>query len=100
MGGEVSKVPKKCHLTYSYLTIQGRAYSRMRDIMLESLTPGEWVDKNPNDSPDPWVNSIFTLGRDCAKSNRKHRPEMEKVLLQLEKIQDSVAPQNNFQVRH
>ncbi len=67
--------------------------------MLEAETPDEYVDKNPSDSPDPWVNSLYTLGRDCAKSNRKHRPEMEKVLLQLERIQESVSSQNNFQVK-
>ena len=63
--------------------------TRLRDIMLEVLTPAEWVDKTPKEEVNPWPKCLFFLGRDCAKANRKSRPEMSHVLFALEQLQKS-----------
>ena len=63
--------------------------TRLRDIMLEALTPGEWVDKTPKEEVNPWPKCLFFLGRDCANANRKSRPEMSHVLFALEQLQKS-----------
>jgi serine/threonine protein kinase len=75
---------------------------RMRDIMLDSSNPGEWIDKSPNEVT-PWANCLFFLGRDCAKHSRKRRPEMKHVLFALEELQkspSSLALQGYYDVKN
>ena len=59
---------------------------RMRDILLERDTPGEWVDKLISDDITPWPNCLFFLGKDCAQSQCRKRPSMARVLSALEKL--------------
>jgi hypothetical protein len=65
----------------------------MRDIMLSRDDPGEWVDPACVEmNVTLWPKCLFFLGRDCAKSNRRLRPEMMHVFNALEKLHKSPMP--------
>jgi serine/threonine protein kinase len=63
---------------------------KMREIMLDMSTPGEYVD--PNIPKSGWSSILFYTGKDCALRSRRARPTMDKVLAALERLEQSTSP--------
>eukprot|EP00095_Tigriopus_kingsejongensis_P002451 snap_masked-scaffold380_size190731-processed-gene-0.26 protein:Tk02451 transcript:snap_masked-scaffold380_size190731-processed-gene-0.26-mRNA-1 annotation:"low quality protein: serine threonine-protein kinase pelle-like" len=57
---------------------------RMREALLGSEHPDQWVDRNVERSC--WANILFYVGIDCAKKSRRNRPPMTEVLKAMESL--------------